>query len=247
MTRRHPMRRLPTWGPLLAGLVPLAAWPADAPADQPVQYTTRAELHLAAGEGLQRVVLPLDVLRALQRTDGEDLRVFNGRGEPVPQAWAGMPQAETAPPTLHELPRFAWPEPARERGDDLDVDIELGRDGRWRFASYAWSADGRSARRVSDRGQALAVELYRHAGIRSVEIGSVMFGRHDPATGEETYAQNELVRLAIPRRVYTQSHVDYVVEALGEIAAHRHEIPGVRIVEQPPALRHFSAAFAPVT
>jgi tryptophanase len=95
-------------------------------------------------------------------------------------------------------------------------------------------------------GQALAVELYRHAGIRSVEIGSVMFGRHDPATGEETFAQNELVRLAIPRRVYTQSHVDYVVEALGEIAAHRHAIPGIRIVEQPPALRHFSAAFAPV-
>lgn len=93
-------------------------------------------------------------------------------------------------------------------------------------------------------GQALAIELYRHAGIRSVEIGSVMFGRHDQTTGVETYAQQELVRLAIPRRVYTQSHLDYVIEALSEIAARTHEIPGVRIVEQPQALRHFSASFA---
>ncbi|MDQ1348670.1 MAG: tyrosine phenol-lyase [Acidobacteriota bacterium] len=95
-------------------------------------------------------------------------------------------------------------------------------------------------------GQALAVELYRHAGIRSVEIGSVMMGRRDPATGEEHYAGHELVRLAIPRRVYTQSHIDYVIEALGEIAARRDEIPGIRIVEQSPALRHFSAVFEPV-
>ncbi len=95
-------------------------------------------------------------------------------------------------------------------------------------------------------GQALAVELYRHAGIRSVEIGSVMMGRRDPLTGEERYAAHELVRLAIPRRVYTQSHVDYVIEALTEIAARRDEIAGMRIVEQPPALRHFSAVFEPV-
>jgi tryptophanase len=95
-------------------------------------------------------------------------------------------------------------------------------------------------------GQALAIELYRHAGIRSVEIGSVMFGRQDPLTGAETFAARELVRLAIPRRVYTQSHIDYVVESLTEIAARRAEIPGVRIVEQPPALRHFSAVFEPV-
>jgi tryptophanase len=95
-------------------------------------------------------------------------------------------------------------------------------------------------------GQALAVELYRHAGIRSVEIGSVMMGRRDAQTGEERFAAHELVRLAIPRRVYTQSHVDYVIEALGEIAAHRDEIPGIRILEQPPALRHFSAVFAPL-
>lgn len=94
-------------------------------------------------------------------------------------------------------------------------------------------------------GQALAVELYRFAGIRSVEIGSVMFGRRDPETGVESFAAHELVRLAMPRRVYTQSHVDYVVEALTEIAAHRHQIAGLRIAEQPVALRHFSARFAP--
>jgi tyrosine phenol-lyase len=95
-------------------------------------------------------------------------------------------------------------------------------------------------------GQALSVELYRAAGIRSVEIGSVMFGRRDPATGEEQFADRELVRLAIPRRVYTQSHVDYVVESLAELAGRREAIPGVRIVEQPPALRHFTAVFEPV-
>jgi tryptophanase len=96
-------------------------------------------------------------------------------------------------------------------------------------------------------GQALAIELYRHAGIRSVEIGSVMFGQRDPRTGAERWAEHELVRLAIPRRVYTQSHIDYVIEALTEIAARRLEIPGVEIVEQPAALRHFSARFAPVS
>jgi len=93
-------------------------------------------------------------------------------------------------------------------------------------------------------GQALSVELFRHAGIRSVEIGSVMFGRRDPASGEETFAERELVRLAIPRRTYTQSHIDYVIEAFAELAAARRRIPGVTIVEQPPALRHFSASFA---
>jgi tyrosine phenol-lyase len=82
--------------------------------------------------------------------------------------------------------------------------------------------------------QALAVELYRHAGIRSVEIGSVMFGER---------AQNELLRLAIPRRVYTQSHIDYVVEAILEVHERRTEIRGLEIVEEPPFLRHFSARF----
>jgi tryptophanase len=83
-------------------------------------------------------------------------------------------------------------------------------------------------------GQALAVELYRHAGIRSVEIGSVMFGGA---------ARHELLRLAIPRRVYTQSHIDYVVEAILEVHAYRDRIRGMRIVEEPPFLRHFSARF----
>jgi tryptophanase len=93
-------------------------------------------------------------------------------------------------------------------------------------------------------GQALAIELYRHGGIRSVEIGSVMFGQKDPETGEEILAVNELVRLAIPRRVYTKSHVDYVVETIIEVFERRDEIRGVEIVEQPDALRHFSAKFA---
>ena len=86
-------------------------------------------------------------------------------------------------------------------------------------------------------GQALAVELYRHAGIRSVEIGSVMFG---------DAARHELLRLAIPRRVYTQSHIDYVVEAILEVNARKNEIRGLEIVEEPPFLRHFSARFRPL-
>jgi tyrosine phenol-lyase len=82
--------------------------------------------------------------------------------------------------------------------------------------------------------QALAVELYRHAGIRGVEIGSVMFG---PA------ARHELLRLAVPRRVYTQSHIDYVVEAILEVNQRKDEIGGLEIVEQPKYLRHFTCRF----
>ena len=85
--------------------------------------------------------------------------------------------------------------------------------------------------------QSLAVELYRHAGIRSVEIGSVMFGEG---------ARHELLRLAIPRRVYTQSHIDYVVEAILEVHQRRQELRGYGIVEQPRFLRHFSCRFAPL-
>jgi len=92
-------------------------------------------------------------------------------------------------------------------------------------------------------GQALVVALYRLGGIRSVEIGSVMFGKHDPATGAETYGRQELVRLAIPRRVYTKSQIDYVVDTLLELNAEKDQIRGVRIVEQPAALRHFTARF----
>ncbi len=86
-------------------------------------------------------------------------------------------------------------------------------------------------------GQALAVELYRHAGIRSVEIGSAMFGDK---------AQHELLRLAIPRRVYTQSHMDYVVEAILEVNDRKRELRGLEITWQPPFLRHFSARYRPV-
>lgn len=95
-------------------------------------------------------------------------------------------------------------------------------------------------------GIALAVALYEEAGIRCVEIGSVMFGSQDPASGEARAARSELVRLAIPRRVYTQSHIDYVVEAILNVYQQRHGLGGFRIVEQPPFLRHFSARFARV-
>ena len=86
-------------------------------------------------------------------------------------------------------------------------------------------------------GQALAVELYRHAGIRGVEIGSLMFAGA---------ARHELLRLAIPRRVYTQSHIDYVVEAILEVNARKAEIRGMEILEAPPFLRHFSARLRPL-
>jgi tryptophanase len=96
-------------------------------------------------------------------------------------------------------------------------------------------------------GQALVVELYREAGIRGVEIGTVMFGRRDPATGAETAAPMELVRLAIPRRVYTQSHIDYVVEAVLGVWERRGTVTGYRFIEQAPVLRHFTARFEPLT
>ncbi|MEN8150652.1 MAG: tryptophanase [Planctomycetota bacterium] len=92
-------------------------------------------------------------------------------------------------------------------------------------------------------GAALACELYLEAGIRSVEIGSVMFGKKDPETGEEIPAPMELVRLAIPRRVYTQSHVDYVVEAILEVFRRPETIRGMSIVYEAPFLRHFTARF----
>jgi tryptophanase len=95
-------------------------------------------------------------------------------------------------------------------------------------------------------GQALLCALYRHAGIRAVEIGSVMFGKSDPDTGETVHPAMQLVRLAVPRRVYTQSHIDYVVEAVGEVFANRRAIRGLRIVEAPAVLRHFSAKFEEV-
>lgn len=90
-------------------------------------------------------------------------------------------------------------------------------------------------------GQALAVSLYEVGGIRGVEIGSVMFGRQPD--GSERPSRMELVRLAIPRRVYTQSHVDYVIECFEEVNRYREQLPGYRITWEPPLLRHFTARF----
>jgi tyrosine phenol-lyase len=96
-------------------------------------------------------------------------------------------------------------------------------------------------------GQSLACELYLAGGIRSCEIGSVMFGRTDTATGEFRPARLEMLRLAIPRRVYTQSHMDYVAECIGDVFARRDALKGMRIVFEPPVLRHFTAKFEPLT
>jgi tryptophanase len=93
-------------------------------------------------------------------------------------------------------------------------------------------------------GQALAVALYRQGGIRGCEIGTVMFGQHPDGT--ETPATMDLVRLAIPRRTYTQSHVDYVIEVVAWVAERAASLTGFRIVNAPPALRHFTARFEPL-
>ena len=93
--------------------------------------------------------------------------------------------------------------------------------------------------------QALAVELYRNGGVRGVEIGSVMFGKPQP-DGTDIPASMELVRLAIPRRTYTQSHIDFVAEVVIDVAMAAADISGYRITEQAPWLRHFTAQFEPV-
>jgi tryptophanase len=95
-------------------------------------------------------------------------------------------------------------------------------------------------------GQAVVAELYLEGGIRSVEVGTVMFGRSDPATGAATTAAMELVRLAMPRRVYTQSHVDYMIEVIAAVWARRASIGGFRFAWQAPVLRHFTARFQPL-
>jgi tryptophanase len=94
-------------------------------------------------------------------------------------------------------------------------------------------------------GQALAIELYKMGGIRACEIGSVMFGK-TAEDGSLIPAQMELVRMAIPRRVYTQSHIDYVIEVFAELRKHKESVPGYKIVEEPAFLRHFTAHFEPV-
>jgi tryptophanase len=93
-------------------------------------------------------------------------------------------------------------------------------------------------------GQSVAVALYEAGGIRACEIGTVMFGRHPD--GSETPAALDLVRMAIPRRTYTQSHVDYVIEVCAEVAGRADELRGYRIAQEPPALRHFTARFEPL-
>jgi tryptophanase len=98
---------------------------------------------------------------------------------------------------------------------------------------------------LSYPGQTLAVALYEAGGIRSCEIGTVMFGMKPD--GREEPAGADLVRLAIPRRTYTQSHVDYVIEVVTSVATRAAELPGYRIVRQAPQLRHFTARFEPVT
>lgn len=94
-------------------------------------------------------------------------------------------------------------------------------------------------------GQALACALYLEGGVRSVEIGTLMFGKYD-ANGHTVPAQMELVRMAVPRRVYTQSHIDYVAEVVIEVFQKREEIMGLRITEESALLRHFTAKLAPV-
>jgi tryptophanase len=94
-------------------------------------------------------------------------------------------------------------------------------------------------------GQSLAVALYEHGGIRTCEIGTVMFGLRPD--GAEEPAEMDLVRLAMPRRVYTQSHADYVVEVFEEVVRRRGELCGLRIVQQPRQLRHFTARFEPLS
>ena len=91
-------------------------------------------------------------------------------------------------------------------------------------------------------GQALVCDLYVKGGIRCVEVGSVMFGKYDEQ-GKLIPAENELVRLAIPRRVYTQSHIDYVLDTFDDILELQGKKHGLRIIYEPPALRHFTARF----
>ena len=93
-------------------------------------------------------------------------------------------------------------------------------------------------------GQALAVALYEMGGIRGCEIGTVMFGRRPD--GRESPAALDLVRLAVPRRTYTQSHIEYVIEVVLAVAERAAELPGYRIVSEPAALRHFTARFEPL-
>ncbi|HEY5931422.1 MAG TPA: hypothetical protein VIT63_00810, partial [Nitrospira sp.] len=93
-------------------------------------------------------------------------------------------------------------------------------------------------------GQALAVALYRDYGIRGVEIGTLMFGKKDPVTGRTIHPELEMVRLAIPRRVYTNMQITYVAESIIELYRRCGLIHGLALTHEAPMLRHFTARFA---
>jgi tryptophanase len=95
-------------------------------------------------------------------------------------------------------------------------------------------------------GLALSAALYLEGGIRSVEIGSVMFAHPDPDSGKMVYPKLELVRLAIPRRMYTQSHIDYVADTIIQLSKKVDQLKGYRITYEPPLMRHFTARFEPL-
>jgi tyrosine phenol-lyase len=95
-------------------------------------------------------------------------------------------------------------------------------------------------------GQSIVCELYLEGGVRAVEIGSVMFGKYD-SNGKLIPAMMELVRLAIPRRVYTQSHIDYLIEIILEVFNNRNKLKGYKIIYEAPMLRHFTARFEPMS
>lgn len=94
-------------------------------------------------------------------------------------------------------------------------------------------------------GQTLVVEIYREGGVRTVEIGTVLAGR-DPATGADRHPELELVRLAIPRRVYTDRHLEWVADTVMRVHERRGAVRGLAITEEPPVLRHFTARFSPI-
>jgi len=95
-------------------------------------------------------------------------------------------------------------------------------------------------------GQALTCQLYLEGGIRGVEIGTLMFGHKDPETGEDVYPELEMVRLAVPRRVYTNRHMQYVAETIQGIFDKRESIGGLELVHEAPVLRHFTARLRPL-
>ncbi|PWB69914.1 tyrosine phenol-lyase, partial [candidate division GN15 bacterium] len=95
-------------------------------------------------------------------------------------------------------------------------------------------------------GQSVTIAFYLEGGVRTVEIGSTMFGGYDPATGKPLTAPRELVRMAVPRRTYTNSHFDYVAEVAERIVAQKQSIPGYRIVRESEYLRHFTCDLEPM-